>query len=246
MIQETRKAVIEGLRVIWTWAACDAITSENNEKIMGVTSSALALLEILDVEPEELERLKLCRHKCKVDCLLEHFNKVVEERDELLADRMACRMKEAPGADELFAEDGVQRMSLVDTCRKVALFGHKLPCGLRDMTRLQLAATLLIRDAEYIAVHYAREMTLEEVESAWAGLSPVWLDLKGIPKEDFHHVGYRLMRKSSYGKGKIVYEFVGASLGYDENHKAVDYNKKWCCWTNKPTEEQRRAKKWEA
>ena len=45
---------------------------------------ALALLKALDVTPEELERLKLCRHECKVDCLLEAFNKVVEERDALL------------------------------------------------------------------------------------------------------------------------------------------------------------------
>lgn len=48
---------------------------------------AADLLEALDVTPEELARLKLCRHQCKVDCLLESFNRVVEERDAL---RLKC------------------------------------------------------------------------------------------------------------------------------------------------------------
>lgn len=46
---------------------------------------AADLLAALDVTPEELERLKMCRHACKVDCLLEAFNRVVEERDTLRA-----------------------------------------------------------------------------------------------------------------------------------------------------------------
>lgn len=44
---------------------------------------ACFMLKMLDVTPEELKRLKLCRHECKVDCLLESFNRVVEERDAL-------------------------------------------------------------------------------------------------------------------------------------------------------------------
>ena len=46
---------------------------------------AADLLTALDVTPEELERLKMCRHACKVECLLESFNRVVEERDALRA-----------------------------------------------------------------------------------------------------------------------------------------------------------------
>jgi hypothetical protein len=45
---------------------------------------ALALLKTLDVTPEELERLKKCRHECKIDCLLEHYDKIKAERDALL------------------------------------------------------------------------------------------------------------------------------------------------------------------
>lgn len=44
----------------------------------------IALLEALDVTPEELERLKKCRHECKIDCLLEHYDSIKAERDALL------------------------------------------------------------------------------------------------------------------------------------------------------------------
>lgn len=37
-----------------------------------------------NVTPEELERLKKCRHECKIDCLLERYEKIKDERDALL------------------------------------------------------------------------------------------------------------------------------------------------------------------
>ena len=43
--------------------------------------NALVMLKTLDVTPEELERLKMCRAECKIDCLLEHYNKVKDELD---------------------------------------------------------------------------------------------------------------------------------------------------------------------
>ena len=63
---------------------------------------AADLLTALDVTPEELERLKMYRHVCKVDCLLEAFNKVVEERDML---RAKCENVRA------FGDDGGQHES---------------------------------------------------------------------------------------------------------------------------------------
>ena len=48
----------------------------------------IALLEALDVTPEELERLKKCRHECKIECLLEHYEKIKAERDALLEARI--------------------------------------------------------------------------------------------------------------------------------------------------------------
>lgn len=44
-----------------------------------VMVDALNLLEKLDVEPEELERLKKCRHECKIDCLREHYEQALEK-----------------------------------------------------------------------------------------------------------------------------------------------------------------------
>lgn len=38
---------------------------------------------MLKAQSEELDRLKLCRHNCKIECLLEEYNKVVAERDAL-------------------------------------------------------------------------------------------------------------------------------------------------------------------
>lgn len=40
-------------------------------------------LALLKAQSEELDRLKLCRHNCKIECLLDEYNKVVAERDAL-------------------------------------------------------------------------------------------------------------------------------------------------------------------
>lgn len=83
-----RDDVISHLQIVRTWADVDGkrdgIWPECCEDVVRWMDESLALLEALDVTPEELERLKLCRHACKVDCLLEAFNKVVEERDALI------------------------------------------------------------------------------------------------------------------------------------------------------------------
>ena len=36
-----------------------------------------------DVMPDEMERLKKCRHECKIDCLLKEYDRVIVERDAL-------------------------------------------------------------------------------------------------------------------------------------------------------------------
>ena len=40
-------------------------------------------LALLKAQSEELDRLKLCRHNCEIECLLDEYNKVVAERDAL-------------------------------------------------------------------------------------------------------------------------------------------------------------------
>ena len=86
--REKRDKIIENLE----WAigdedVYDCLYVDDLEGVMDTMKDALTLIKALDVTPEELERLKLCRHECKVDCLLESFNRVVEERDALLKDR---------------------------------------------------------------------------------------------------------------------------------------------------------------
>lgn len=86
--REKRDKIIENLE----WAigdedVYDCLYVDDLEGVMDTMKDALTLIKALDVTPEELERLKLCRHECKVDCLLESFNRVVEERDTLLKDR---------------------------------------------------------------------------------------------------------------------------------------------------------------
>lgn len=54
---------------------------------IAVMVDALNILEKLDVDPDELERLKKCRHDCKIDCLLEKYEQALakaKEYDHLL------------------------------------------------------------------------------------------------------------------------------------------------------------------
>ena len=86
--REKRDKIIENLE--WSIGdedVYDCLYVDDLEGVIDTMKDALTLIKALDVTPEELERLKLCRHECKVDCLLESFNRVVEERDALLKDR---------------------------------------------------------------------------------------------------------------------------------------------------------------
>ena len=58
----------------------DDCFTENVEFGEPMMRDALALLK---AQSEELDRLKLCRHNCKIECLLDEYNKVVAERDAL-------------------------------------------------------------------------------------------------------------------------------------------------------------------
>lgn len=85
---DKNKEAITGLIKIKYWANF-ALTHHwmmdyGYEKMKEYADNAIALLKTLDVTPEELERLKKCRHECKIDCLLEHYEKIKAERDALL------------------------------------------------------------------------------------------------------------------------------------------------------------------
>lgn len=83
-----REKVVKGMKCC-RWGFCFACPY--NDGVHGNTGckkklvdDALELLNALDVTPEELERLKKCRHECKIDCLLEHYDAIKAERDALL------------------------------------------------------------------------------------------------------------------------------------------------------------------
>lgn len=85
---------------------------------------ALALLKALDVTPEELERLKMCRAECKIDCLLEHYNKIKDELDAMKKAQESVKPK--------VAHDGWYRCgncnnSLASSERVKHFYGHPWP-----------------------------------------------------------------------------------------------------------------------
>ena len=49
-----------------------------------ILEQAIEMIKGQDVTPEELERLKKCRHDCKIECLLKEYDRVKNERDALL------------------------------------------------------------------------------------------------------------------------------------------------------------------
>lgn len=49
-----------------------------------ILDQAIEMIKAQDVTPEELERLKKCRHDCKIECLLKEYDRVKNERDALL------------------------------------------------------------------------------------------------------------------------------------------------------------------
>lgn len=79
-----RKKAIEGLELCLK-GLCDICPYKDSDAPGGCKDElmydAIALLKALDVTPEELERLKMCRAECKIDCLLEHYNNVKDELD---------------------------------------------------------------------------------------------------------------------------------------------------------------------
>lgn len=46
--------------------------------------SAHDLIAALDVTPDELKRLKKCRHECKIDCLLEKHDDLIEKHNSMI------------------------------------------------------------------------------------------------------------------------------------------------------------------
>ena len=98
--QEKREKVIKGLECCLGKGQkrgmcedCPYNTGRMKCNLGDMHVDAIALLKALDVTPEELERLKKCRHECKIDCLLEHYERIKDERDALLKARLPRVLK---------------------------------------------------------------------------------------------------------------------------------------------------------
>ena len=87
---DKRDNTIKGLEYLANWLHGKfEQTGEGDYELDAQTAeNAIELLKALDVTPEELERLKKCRHECKIDCLLEHYERIKDERDALLKEKV--------------------------------------------------------------------------------------------------------------------------------------------------------------
>lgn len=94
--------------------------------------------------------------------------------------------------------------------------------------------------AELLKEQEPRVMTLEEVEDALD--SVVWVDR---PLFDNSSSEYALIDSYSRKLQTVELRYPFCDKDYKERSDYATYGKTWRCWTARPTEEQRKAVKWE-
>lgn len=101
------------------------------------------------------------------------------------------------------------------------------------------------RIAELEAAQTARVMTLEDVDTADACMEPVFvemLDENGKPGETPDIFSWRFVKHIiPLTDGKI---YVLSNVGFSSALYEETYNITWRCWTQRPTDEQRRMTPW--
>ena len=99
---------------------------------------------------------------------------------------------------------------------------------------------------ELQTVQTARVMTLEDVDTAEACMEPVFvemLDENGKPGETPDIFSWRFVKHiMPLTDGKI---YVLNNVGFSSALYEETYNITWRCWTSWPTDEQRKAVKWD-
>lgn len=224
-----KERVLSHLRIIRTWAAVgiyhDGIEKKCCEDVAQWADDVLELMEALDVSPEELERLKLCRLDCKVDCLLEQNNKDVTERDELLMKQKALDAEE---------EKAQELLHSIWDYAKVNEIGWMQKATSDTNVTLHLLAAEVFRLRQE-----PRLMSLEDVLRAENNAVPVWCEFVDCVYGSWR-MGWKLKTE---GKREVQHIF--------ENpfERAVvwesEYKKGWRCWTAIPTDKQRKVTLWE-
>ena len=96
------------------------------------------------------------------------------------------------------------------------------------------------RIKELEAARAARVMTLEELEDALDTV--VWVEEPEFENFADH---YALIMAYSHKVGFVRVSFGFAEMPVDCEYEYEDYGKKWRCWTQRPTDEQRKAVKWD-
>lgn len=116
---------------------------------------------------------------------------------------------------------------------------------------LKFNAIALIRQqqeriAELEAAQTARVMSLEDVDTAEACMEPVFvemLDENGKPGETPDIFSWRFVKHiMPLTDGKI---YVLNNIGFSSALYEETYNITWRCWTQRPTEAERKAVKWD-
>lgn len=149
--------------------------------------------------------------------------KVVKGLDCCIASKDSCCPKECPYEATCFAGRITQNV-----------YVHLMEDALSLIRQQQER----IRELE--AARSARVMTLEEVEDALDTV--VWLD---IPNTENLADGYSLIMAYSHKNGFILLESPFGDNPSQDRFEYKDYGITWRCWTHRPTDEQRKAVKWD-
>ena len=181
-----------------------------------------------DVTPEELERLKLCRHNCKIDCLLESYNKVVEERDNL-------RMKRE--AMDTEAEDAQEQLHAIWDYATVNEIGWMQTAASNTECTLHTMAGELFR--------LKQPKLLNKYDLAMAAMAndPVYIEMRDRGGKGPYDDRWALLSPNDWSLNSKEYRAVSTYLG-DAVLIEDYYNKIWRCWDKKPTDEQKRRETW--
>ena len=91
-----------------------------------------------------------------------------------------------------------------------------------------------------------RVMSMEELQTAEECMEPVFvemLDGKGKPGDTPDLFSWRFVRHITPATDGKIYMLM--NYGFNSALWAETYNATWRCWTSRPTDEQRKAVKWE-
>jgi hypothetical protein len=177
-----------------------------------------------------------------IDGLKAHKNGAASYESVDEAIRAFEAMRDVDGEKVLFGMECLEDGKTDEECKRCPYqpyrFGHCKYDVMRDALAVIRQQQERIKELE--AGQTARVMTLEEVENALDTV--VWLEEPEFENFADH---YALIMAYSHKVGFVLVSFGFADMPVDCKYKYEDYGKKWRCWTQRPTDEQRKVVKWE-